>query len=65
VPYRYEVSIPGTLSEPTEGAGGACSERVFVRTDVMIGRASVDVEGLDTDGKAAPVIRGDVRQLAQ
>jgi hypothetical protein len=31
----------------------------------MIGRASVDVEGLDTDGKAAPVIRGDVRQLAQ
>ena len=34
-----------------------------IHVDFMIGGAEVDVDGLDTEGNATPVIRGDVWQL--
>jgi aminopeptidase len=34
-----------------------------IHVDFMIGGADVDVDGLDKDGKATPVIRGDAWQL--
>jgi aminopeptidase len=50
------VSSPAELLE----AGINVSQ---IHTDFMIGGAEVDVDGLDADGSATPIIRGDAWQL--
>lgn len=61
----YGASIPGTLSEPTDDPLASGLNVSAVHTDFMIGGTDVDVDGLDAEGAATPLIRDDVWQLAQ
>ena len=60
----YGASIPGTLSTPAEDPLASGLNMSAVHTDFMVGGVDVDVDGLDADGNATPIIRRDVWQLA-
>jgi aminopeptidase len=64
----YGTGIPTTLGL----AGDASPDELLahgvnvsaVHTDFMIGGPEVDIDGLDADGHATPIIRGDLWQLS-
>lgn len=60
----YGASIPGTLATVPEDPLESGLNMSAVHTDFMVGGEDVDVDGLDADGNATPIIRGDAWQLA-
>jgi aminopeptidase len=58
---RTAISADGASSEELLARGVNVSG---VHTDFMIGGESVEVDGLDESGRATPIIRSDVWQLA-
>ena len=60
----YGAGFPMAAGEPDDDLLGSGINVSAVHTDFMIGGAEVDVDGLDADGNATPIIRGDVWQLA-
>jgi aminopeptidase len=60
----YGAGLPGTVDVTTEDPLESGFNVSIVHTDFMIGGEDVDVDGLDADGNATPIIRGDVWQLS-
>jgi aminopeptidase len=57
----YGFGIPETFEgEPGEGMNIST-----VHTDFMVGRPELEVDGLTKDGKAVPIIRDEIWQLAE
>lgn len=59
---RHAVALEGEQSRDELIALGVNVSGVH--TDFMIGGPEIEVDGLDADGRATPIIRGDVWQLA-
>jgi aminopeptidase len=59
----YGAGFPMALGEPTDDPLESGVNVSAIHTDFMIGGEDVDVDGLDADGNATPIIRGDAWQL--
>jgi aminopeptidase len=61
----FGAGMPDILGQPVPPGGllDAGINVSQVHTDFMVGGAEVDVDGLDGDGTATPIIRGDAWQL--
>jgi aminopeptidase len=60
----FPFAVDGAEGQSTESLLELGVNVSAMHTDFMIGGAEVEVDGLDTEGNATPLIRGDVWQLA-
>jgi aminopeptidase len=55
----YTIPVPGTEDLPPDEQREAGVNQATVHTDLPIGGPDVEVDGLDRDGRATPILRGD------